>query len=56
MLGECQTLLLPFTLQVQVPDVRRWQPDLDTGYYVHGAYQLLTSHDSFTPEEAEDLV
>ncbi|KAK2447138.1 hypothetical protein QL285_006530 [Trifolium repens] len=34
----------------------RWQPDPDTGYSVRGAYQLLTSQDSFTLGAAEDLV
>jgi hypothetical protein len=56
MLGECQTLLLPFTMQAQSPDVWRWQPDPDAGYSVRGAYQLLTSQYPFTPGEAEDLV
>ncbi|WJX73507.1 hypothetical protein P8452_57279 [Trifolium repens] len=56
MLRECQTLLLPFTLQAQSPDVWRWQPDPDTGYSVRSAYQLLTSHVSFPLGEAEDLV
>jgi hypothetical protein len=51
-----QTLLLPFTLQAQSPDVWRWQPDPNTGYSVRSAYQLLTSRDSFTLGEAEDLV
>ncbi|WJX93598.1 hypothetical protein P8452_75105 [Trifolium repens] len=56
MLGECQSLLLPFTMQAQSPDVWRWQPDPDAGYSVRGAYQLLTSQDSFTLGEADDLV
>jgi hypothetical protein len=56
MLGECQSLLLPFTMQAHSPDVWRWQPDLDAGYSVRGAYQMLTSQDSFTLGEAEDLV
>jgi hypothetical protein len=56
MFWECQTLLLIFTVQAQTPDGWRWQPELDVGYYVRGAYQLLTSLDSFTPREAEDLV
>jgi hypothetical protein len=56
MVGEFQSLLLPFTVQAQSPDVWRWQPDSDAGYSVRGAYQLLTSQDSFTLGEAEDLV
>jgi hypothetical protein len=55
-LRECQSLLLPFTMQAQSSDVWRWQPDPDVGYSVRGAYQLLTSQDSFTPGEADDLV
>jgi hypothetical protein len=56
MLRKCQTLLLSFTLQAQSLDVWRWQPDPDTGYSVRGAYQFLTSQDSFMLGEAEDLV
>jgi hypothetical protein len=33
-----------------------WQPDPDIGYFVSGAYQLLTSHDTFTAGEDVDLV
>jgi hypothetical protein len=43
MLGECQTLLLPFTMQAESPDIWLWQPDPGTCYFVRGAYQLLTS-------------
>jgi hypothetical protein len=56
MLGECQSLLLSVPVQAQSPDVWRWQPDPDTGYSVSGAYQILTSQDSFTLGAAEDLV
>ncbi|KAK2361308.1 hypothetical protein QL285_086472 [Trifolium repens] len=56
MLGECQSLLLSITVQEQSPDVWLWQPDPVTGYTVRGAYQLLTSQDSFTLGAAEDLV
>ncbi|KAK2406681.1 hypothetical protein QL285_042386 [Trifolium repens] len=56
MLGECQSLLLFVPVQAQSSDVWRWQPDPDTGYSVRGAYQLLTSQDSFTLGAAEDLV
>ncbi|KAK2373370.1 hypothetical protein QL285_074404 [Trifolium repens] len=56
MLGECQSLLLSITVQAQTPDVWRWQPDPDTGYSVRGAYQLLTSQDSFTLGAVKDLV
>jgi hypothetical protein len=56
MLGECQSLLLLITVQAQTPDRWQWQPDPDVGYSVRGAYQLLTSLDSFTLREAENLV
>ncbi|GAU29001.1 hypothetical protein TSUD_165190 [Trifolium subterraneum] len=53
MLRECQTLLLNFSFQVQSSDYWKWQPDLDTGYSVRGVYQLLTSQDAVTLDEAE---
>ncbi|GAU47231.1 hypothetical protein TSUD_107670 [Trifolium subterraneum] len=56
MLRECQTLLLNFSFQVQSVDSWQWQPDLDTGYSVCGAYQLLTSQDSVTLGEVETLI
>jgi hypothetical protein len=37
MIRECHTLLLPFTMQVQTPDVWRWQPDPNACYSVCGA-------------------
>ncbi|MCI43540.1 O-acyltransferase WSD1, partial [Trifolium medium] len=43
-------------MQAQSSDRRQWQPDPDTGYSVHGAYHLLTSHDSVTLDAAEDLI
>ncbi|GAU44198.1 hypothetical protein TSUD_373340 [Trifolium subterraneum] len=33
-----------------------WQPDLEKGYFVRGAYQLLTSHDSVSTDVAEELI
>jgi hypothetical protein len=56
MFGECQTLLLPFTVQADSPDLWRWQPDPDTGYFVRGAYRLLTSQDSVVLGVVDDLV
>jgi hypothetical protein len=56
MLGKCQSLLLPFTVQAHTPDRWQWRPDPELGYSVRGAYQILTSQDSFTLGEAEDLV
>jgi hypothetical protein len=56
LLRECQTLLLTVTLQVAVPDRWQWRLDLALGYFVRDAYQLLTSQDSVTLEEAEDLL
>ncbi|KAK2449543.1 hypothetical protein QL285_008734 [Trifolium repens] len=43
-------------MQAQSLDVWRRQSDTDAGYSVRGAYQLLTSQDSFTLGEADDLV
>ncbi|XP_045810338.1 uncharacterized protein LOC123904757 [Trifolium pratense] len=34
----------------------QWLPDPDTGYTVGGAYQLLTSQDSVTLDDAENLI
>ncbi|MCI83860.1 hypothetical protein A2U01_0105136, partial [Trifolium medium] len=51
-LGECQTLLLNLSLQAQSSDCWHWQPNPDKGYSVHGAYQLLTSHDSIILDTA----
>jgi hypothetical protein len=44
------------TLQVESPDRWQWRPDPVTGYSVHDAYQILTSQDSVTLGEAEDLI
>ncbi|MCI75816.1 hypothetical protein A2U01_0097085, partial [Trifolium medium] len=52
MLGECQILLLNLSLQDQLPDRWQWQPDLDKGYTVCGAYQLLTAQDVVTLDVA----
>ncbi|GAU49006.1 hypothetical protein TSUD_406770 [Trifolium subterraneum] len=56
MLKGCQTLLLNFSFQVQSPDSWHWQPDIDTGYSVRGAYQLLTLQDAVTLGEVETLI
>ncbi|CAJ2632912.1 unnamed protein product [Trifolium pratense] len=56
MLGECQTLLSNISLQVQIIDRWQWQPDPDTGYTVQGAYELLTTLDSVTMDDAEHLI
>ncbi|MCI62163.1 hypothetical protein A2U01_0083420, partial [Trifolium medium] len=56
MLGECQTLLLSLSLQAQSSDRWKWQPDPDKCYFVRGAYQLLTSQDSVTLDDVEDLI
>jgi hypothetical protein len=55
-LRECQTLLLPVTLQVASPDMWQWRPDPVVGYTVRDAYQILTSQDSVILGEAEDLI
>ncbi|KAK2449167.1 hypothetical protein QL285_008386 [Trifolium repens] len=56
LLRECQTLLLTVTLQVATPNRWQWRLDPASGYSVRDAYQLLTSQDSVTLGEAEDLV
>ncbi|GAU49924.1 hypothetical protein TSUD_180420 [Trifolium subterraneum] len=56
MLRECQTLLLNITLQIQTSDRWQWQPGPDEGYYVRGAYQLLTTQDSVTLDVAAGLI
>ncbi|GAU15385.1 hypothetical protein TSUD_04550 [Trifolium subterraneum] len=42
MLRECQALLLTVSLQEHTSDSWQWQPGLDSGFTVRGAYQLLT--------------
>ncbi|PNY08383.1 heat shock protein [Trifolium pratense] len=56
MLGECQSLLANISLQAQSSDRWQWQPDPDTGYSVRGAYQLLTTLDLVTVDDAEHLI
>ncbi|CAJ2642053.1 unnamed protein product [Trifolium pratense] len=56
MLRECQSLLSNISLQAQYSDRWRWQPDPNTGYTVRGAYQLLTTLDSVTLDDAEHLI
>ncbi|PNX70803.1 receptor-like kinase, partial [Trifolium pratense] len=56
MLRECQFLLANISLQAQYSDRWRWQPDPDTGYTVRGVYQLLTTRDSVTLDEADHLI
>ncbi|CAJ2633140.1 unnamed protein product, partial [Trifolium pratense] len=56
MLGECQTLLSNISLQTHITDRWQWQPDHDTGYSVRGAYELLTTLDSVTIDDAEHLI
>jgi hypothetical protein len=55
-LQECQSLLLTLSVQDHSSDRWQWQPDHDRGYTVRGAYQLLTSHDSVTLDDAENLI
>jgi hypothetical protein len=56
MVGECQTLLLTVTLQVDSPERWHWRPDPVTGYLVRDAYQMLSSHVTVTLGEAGDLL
>ncbi|MCI82997.1 heat shock protein, partial [Trifolium medium] len=43
-------------MQDHIPDRWQWQPDLDTGYTVRGAYQYLTAQDAVTLDAAADLI
>ncbi|GAU29928.1 hypothetical protein TSUD_148370 [Trifolium subterraneum] len=56
MLRECQTLLLHFSFQVQSSDSWQWQPDIDTGYSVRGAYQLFIGYKYFRLPTKANLV
>ncbi|MCH84425.1 hypothetical protein A2U01_0005257 [Trifolium medium] len=56
MLGECQTLLLHLSLQVQSSDRRQWQLDSDKGYTVRGAYQLLMLRQNILSSAAHHCV
>ncbi|MCI67760.1 hypothetical protein A2U01_0089019, partial [Trifolium medium] len=40
----------------QLPDSWQWQPDLDKGYTVRSAYQLLTTPDAATLDAAAGLI
>ncbi|XP_045831507.1 uncharacterized protein LOC123922882 [Trifolium pratense] len=40
----------------QITDRWQWQPDPDSGYTVRGAYELLTTFDSVTMDDAENLI
>jgi hypothetical protein len=55
MLGECHTLLLPVTMQVESPNRWQWQPYPDTSYSILASYQILTSTDIVILGVAEDL-
>ncbi|MCI97467.1 heat-shock protein, partial [Trifolium medium] len=39
-----------------LPDSWQWQPDLDKGYTVRSAYQLLTAQDAVTLDAAAGLI
>ncbi|CAJ2651349.1 unnamed protein product [Trifolium pratense] len=56
LVGECQSLLMTFSLQDYVSDRWQWQPDPDDGYTVRGAYQLLTAQDTVTLDTAAGLI
>ncbi|CAJ2668646.1 unnamed protein product [Trifolium pratense] len=56
LLGECQSLLSNISLQALSLDRWQWYPDLDTGYTVRGAYQLLISDALVTMNAAENLI
>ncbi|CAJ2667177.1 unnamed protein product [Trifolium pratense] len=56
LLGECQAYLLTISLQDHVSDRWQWRVDLDDGYTVRGAYQLLTTQDIVTLDAASGLI
>ncbi|CAJ2634878.1 unnamed protein product [Trifolium pratense] len=56
LLGECQAFLLTISLQDHVSDRWQWRTDLDDGYTVRGAYQLLTSQDHVTLDAVSGLI
>ncbi|PNX57055.1 70 kDa peptidyl-prolyl isomerase, partial [Trifolium pratense] len=56
MLGECQSFLLTISLQDHVSDRWQWRSDLDDGYTVRGAYQLLTTQDVVTLDVTSGLI
>ncbi|PNY10676.1 cytochrome p450 [Trifolium pratense] len=43
-------------VDAQITDMWQWQPDLDTGCTVRGAYHLLTSHGSATMDGTNTLI
>ncbi|CAJ2635537.1 unnamed protein product [Trifolium pratense] len=56
MLGECQDLLFTLSLKDHVSDRWQWQSDLDDGYTIRGAYQILTTQDAVTLDVASGLI
>ncbi|CAJ2627870.1 unnamed protein product [Trifolium pratense] len=56
MLGECQAFLLTISLQDHVSDRWQWRADLDDGYTVRSAYQLLTTQEAVTLDAASGLI
>ncbi|GAU30753.1 hypothetical protein TSUD_145510 [Trifolium subterraneum] len=56
LLGECQTLLFTISLQAHSLDIWLLRPDVDDGYTVRGAYQLLTAQNVVPLDEATDLI
>ncbi|MCI30645.1 70 kDa peptidyl-prolyl isomerase, partial [Trifolium medium] len=43
-------------MQDHVSDRWQWQSDLDDGYTVRGAYQLLTTQDAVTLDDASGFI
>ncbi|GAU49524.1 hypothetical protein TSUD_407570, partial [Trifolium subterraneum] len=56
LLGESQTLLLTISLQAHSLDRWLWRPDVDGGYTVRGAYQILTAQDVVPLDAAIGLI
>ncbi|PNX74066.1 heat shock protein [Trifolium pratense] len=56
LVGECHILLSKITLQDQVSGSWQWRPELEDGYTVRSAYQLLTFQDTVTLDDAAVLL
>lgn len=53
---ECRRLLNKIVLQPNVSDRWQWHPDIEGGYIVHEAYQILTTQVSPLVDVTRDLI
>jgi len=56
MLAACRLLLDGVSVQANIIDRWQWDPDIQDGYTVWGAYQILTDSASSTFDTTRDLV